>query len=364
MILHLYFARRFLTMFLSILTVFALFLALLDLVDQLRRFGSDVSFGQVVYLTLLNLPSGLYEILPLVMILATAALFLMMARSSELVGVRAAGRSGLTALAGPVAVALVISGVSVAILNPIVAATSRQSSDLTESYKSNGASTISIGREGLWLRQGGDEGDTVIRAARANPDATVLYEVSFVEYEAESGPLRRIEAEEAALQDGAWVLRDAKAWPLQSGRSPEGMSERFERLELPSDLTQDGIRDRFGKPSSVAIWDLPEFIEGLEMAGFSARRHVVWLQMELARPVFLVAMVLVAAGFTMRPARLGRTGLHVLAAVLLGFGLYYVRNFAQIMGENGQLPPILAAWIPPIASLLLALGLVLQMEDG
>ena len=49
---------------------------------------------------------------------------------------------------------------------------------------------------------------------------------------------------------------------------------------------------------------------------------------------------------------------------MLGFGLYYVRNFAQILGENGQLNPLLAAWVPPVAALLLALGLVLQMEEG
>lgn len=86
--------------------------------------------------------------------------------------------------------------------------------------------------------------------------------------------------------------------------------------------------------------------------------------MELARPLFLIAMVLVGAAFTMRPARLGRTGMAVLSAVLLGFGLYYVRNFAQILGESGQLSPIMAAWIPPVAAVLLALGLILHMEDG
>jgi lipopolysaccharide export system permease protein len=41
-----------------------------------------------------------------------------------------------------------------------------------------------------------------------------------------------------------------------------------------------------------------------------------------------------------------------------------VRNFAQILGENGQLNPLAAAWIPPLASVLLALGLILHREDG
>ena len=86
--------------------------------------------------------------------------------------------------------------------------------------------------------------------------------------------------------------------------------------------------------------------------------------MEFARPLFLMAMVLVGASFTMRHTRFGKTGVAVLAAIMMGFGLYYVRNFAQILGENGQLPTMIAAWTPPIASILLALGLLLHMEDG
>ena len=66
----------------------------------------------------------------------------------------------------------------------------------------------------------------------------------------------------------------------------------------------------------------------------------------------------------MRHTRFGGTGVAVLASVLLGFGLYFVRSFAQILGENGQIPVILAAWAPPVASILLALGLLLHAEDG
>ena len=109
---------------------------------------------------------------------------------------------------------------------------------------------------------------------------------------------------------------------------------------------------------------MPAFIQELEQAGFSARRHQVWMQAELARPVFLTAMVLVAAAFTMRHTRFGGTGTAVLAAVLMGFGLFFIRSFAQILGENGQIPVVLAAWAPPGAAVLLTLGLLLHAEDG
>ena len=54
----------------------------------------------------------------------------------------------------------------------------------------------------------------------------------------------------------------------------------------------------------------------------------------------------------------------VLFAILLSFAIYFLRNFAQILGENGQLPALLAAWAPPLAAITLSLGILLHNEDG
>jgi lipopolysaccharide export system permease protein len=365
MILHFYFARRFLTGFVLISAVLFALLVLVDMVEQARRFGSyDIGWQRIFGLTMLNTPATMNLILPLIMILATVVLFLSLARSSELVVTRAAGRSALTALQAPVMVAFIIGVMAVGMLNPIVAATAKRYVQVSENIRAGGASALSISHEGLWLRQGGEQGQTVIRAWRSNADASVLYDVTFISYAPEGGPIRRIEATSAELEENSWVLTGAKSWPLEVGVNAEGNAEFFETLTLPSNLTLDRIRESISDPGAVSIYDLPEFISQLEQAGFSPRRHKVWLQTELARPFFLVAMVLVASAFTMRHTRFGGTGVAVLASVLLGFGLYFIRSFAQILGENGQIPVILAAWAPPVASILLALGLLLHAEDG
>ena len=86
--------------------------------------------------------------------------------------------------------------------------------------------------------------------------------------------------------------------------------------------------------------------------------------MELALPLLLAAMVLIAAGFTMRHARMAKTGTLVLFAMLSGFGVFFLRNFGQILGETGQIPVLMAAWTPPLAAAMLALGFLLHLEDG
>ena len=365
MILSGYFARKFLMAFLLVFGVFLLIMMLLDMLEQIRKFSdNDVGLSQAAELAALNVPSSLYRILPLITILATIMLFLNLARTSELVATRAAGRSALRCLVAPVSTALVIGGISVAVLNPMVAATSKQYELLSNQYSNGDQSVLSISREGLWLRQGGADGQIVIRAARANLEGTRLFDVTFIGFAAGGGPAIRIEAASAELTPGAWDLTDVKRWSFDAGTNPERLSQRMATLSVPTDLTREQIRDSFGTPSVIPIWELPAFIDRLALAGFSARQHRVWFQMELAMPLLLAAMVLVGAGFTMRHARFGRTGTMVLFALLAGFSIFFLRNFAQVLGENGQIPVLLAAWTPPVAAILLSLGLLLHLEDG
>jgi lipopolysaccharide export system permease protein len=363
MILHRYFARRFLLTFLATFAVFFAMLLVIDLIDQVRRFrADDAGLLQIFALSLLNVPRFIYLILPLIMILATIALFLALARSSELVVTRAAGRSALVALLGPVTVALMIGLVAVAAFNPIVAATSREYEARAGDLRGR-ASVLAVSEDGLWLRQGDEGGQAVINAARSNLDGTTLQDVTVITFDAAGHPDRRMAAASAVLMQGAWDLRDVKVWPL-SAENPEAEAMNLVSLTLPSTLTPAQIRDSFGTPSTIPIWDLPRFIAQLQDAGFTARRHQVYFHMELALPAFLIAMVLIGAAFTLRHQRGGRTGVMVLFAILLSFAVYFLRNFAQILGETGDIPVLLAAWVPPLVGIGLALGLLLHLEDG
>lgn len=363
MTLHLYFARKFLWTFLGIMTVFLVLLALIDVVDEVEDFP-ELPLWEVLEIVALNLPHANYEILPLIVILASVALFIRLSRTSELVVLRAAGRSALSGLMAPVAMAATIGIVSITVLNPIVAASSKRYADLVNSHRGGGSNVLAISSDGLWLRQGSELGQTVIHATHARSDLRVLYNTTFIAFAPDGQPQKRVTARTARLGKGEWMLRGVKVWNLLPGGNSESTASLVPQYSVPSSLTHDGIIDSFGKPEFIPLWDLPMFITQLEEAGFSARRYSVWYQMELARPLFLMALVMVAASFTMRHARLSNTGISVLSAIMLGFSLHYIRNFAQVLGENGQIPIILAAWAPPIASFLLAFGILLHKEDG
>ncbi|WP_226550947.1 LPS export ABC transporter permease LptG [Celeribacter naphthalenivorans] len=363
--LDLYFGRRFLRALLIVLALFGGLILMVESLDQLRDL-SDLGIGgaAILQMALLRVPRTLYEILPIIVMIATLVLFLGLARSSELVVARAAGRSALRSLVPPMTVAFLFGVLSITVFNPI-AATSERSYERRITLMSQGeAQVFSVSDEGLWLREGTANGQMVIRASRSNLDGSELQDVSFVGFAPDSTPLYRIEAQTAEIEDGQWHLRNAKRWPLLGAANPEVAATLHDDLTLPTSLSPNEIRDRFGAPEAVPFWELTGYIEKLEVAGFSARSYRMWLQSELALPFSFIAMALIAAGFTMRHTRLGNTSSRVVTAMLLAFSFYFLRSFAIVMGQNGLLPITLAAWAPPLAVILATLALLLHLEDG
>lgn len=146
MILARYVANRYLRAFLLLAGVF-LAILLIDMVEQIRRAADmGITIGTAARLSALSVVAGSFgNILPLIALLAGIMLFLNLSRSSEMVAIRASGRSGLRTVPAPAVMAALICIAAVAILNPIVAATQTHYLAAVARIES-GASTVSLAR--------------------------------------------------------------------------------------------------------------------------------------------------------------------------------------------------------------------------
>ena len=210
------------------------------------------------------------------------------------------------------------------------------------------------------MRQNSANGDgqTVIHAARVQPDELRLEQVIVFEFSEGDKFIARIDAKAALLQDGRWQLSDA--WLTRPGRA----GVFVETQDLATDLTPDKIQESFASPDTVALWNLPRFIRVLEETGFSPVAHQLQLHTLLAEPVLLAAMVLIAATFSLRLTRRGGTVLLVGAGVLVSFFLFLLTNVIQALGLGVSVPVLLAAWTPAGVSLLAGITSLLHLEDG
>ncbi len=354
-----YIARQFTVWYLSFLFGLLGVILLATTVDLLDRLASkDASLAVVVEMVLLKLPFLSQEVMPFTVLFAVLACFWRLTRSQEFVVTRAAGISVWQALVPVLGVSLLIGAITVAVLNPVGSALLSRFETLEARYIHNQASTLSVSRQGLWLRQADEGGQSVIHARRITHETMTLQDVIIFRFAEADRFIGRIDAERAVLLPGRWQL--SNAW-----KSGPGIRELFvEKLEIPTELSREKILDSFAPPETIAIWNLPEFIELLENAGFSATPHKLQFHRLLATPLLLAALVLLAASFSLRSQRRGRVGLVILGGVLSGFLLYFVSNIVFALGLSGDIPVILAAWTPASVTLMLGVAVLLHLEDG
>src|SRR6201999_1528155 len=100
---------------------------------------------------------------------------------------------------------------------------------------------------------------------------------------------------------------------------PDAAPRYQAELLFPTDLTVHRVQESFASPSSLSFWALPGFIHLLEHSGFSAIQHELAFQALLALPLLCATMALVAAGFSMRPARRGGVAQMIGRGVGTGF---------------------------------------------
>ncbi|MEM6972311.1 MAG: LptF/LptG family permease [Pseudomonadota bacterium] len=387
-----YIARRFLaTTVLSFLAVFLLIVV----VELVERMGDNsegrAGFADLIGMALLHAPSIAMIAAPFTVMLAAMACFARLARASETVVARAAGVSAWGLLGPAVIGAAALGVIAFSVYNPVAASMAARFEALEAKYFGRSSSSLSVSSSGLWLRQTGRvdgiDVQTVIRAERASSTVDRLWSVSVFRFATGDRMVERMEARTAVLEPGAWRMNAVRRWQIEDaemvGPSPAPaagdtaatpparpepgagpLAETVDMIRLPTDLTPERIIESFAPPETVGFWSLPDFIAVLEEQGLAADRHKLQWHRLISSPLVFAAMVMIGAAFSMRPSRLGGLGVMALGCVATGFGYFFLTDLAHALGATGTIPVTVAAWAPPASGALLALGLLLHVEDG
>ena len=353
-----YFSQRFTNWILGVfLTVFGL-IYLIDFVEALRRTG-DTPGATVSLLALLSLyrtPVVAEQVMPFAVMFGSMGAFLALSRKLELVVTRAAGVS-VWQFAFPAVFVAVVGGILATTVYDPLSAHLKQRADSMES-KLVGRGTKSPAKTVMWLRQRSVDGQAVVRVGFAADGGDTLKNVTVFEFDEKGVFQQRVDAEEASLREGYWLLHDARL--IIPGVEPETHAAYI----VATNLSRDQLRQTFLPPENVPFWQLPAIVSQSELAGLEATRYRLRYQKLVAQPVMFVAMVLVAASVSLRFFRFGGVAPMVLAGVMAGFVLYVASELVENLGAAGFVGPGVAAWLPASVGTLLGVLSLLHQEDG
>lgn len=359
--LSIYIGRHFLINVAIVLCTISMLIMVLDTIELIRDTGnSSITTALLIELTLLKLPQLMQETIPFIILIAGILTFTRLTHSYELVVARASGISVWQFLAPVVLICLTLGTFMITIFNPVSSALlTKHEKIINKQFKGN-VHTLSVSSSGLWLREYNEETQErmIIHASHVANTTSELFNFSIIFFNQENAFLRRIDAKSARLEPQKWVLNDA----LYTGHNQK--TTRKKTSEIPTNILLEKLQNSFTSPKSISFWELPTFIRTLEATGFSALPHKLHWHTLLVSPIFLCAMVFIAAAFSLSPPRQNRTGLLITGGTMVGFIIYYFSGIINALGEAGTIPIMLAAWAPVIISIIIGTALMLHLEDG
>lgn len=329
-----------------------------DFVEMLRRAGNHPGITPlfVAFLSALRTPSVAEQVLPFCVLFGTMTAFIDLTRRLELIVARAAGVSVWQFLLPPVGIALLIGIASVTALNP-VSAQLKQKADVIEDHIF-GRNGQSEGDTGLWVRQPSIDGQAFLHGDESSDDGTKIIGVNGYLYDPDGHFDLKVKAKEGQLLGGVWRLKNVLI------TTPGQDAMRVGTFLIASNVAPEHLAETFLAPESVPFWALPRLRQETDAAGLDSTGFSLQYQTLLARPLLLIAMVLIAAAFSLRFFRFGGVGRMVGSGLAAGFVLYLLTKMVADLGSSGLLSASVAAWSPAIVGSMLGVLALLQREDG
>lgn len=355
----LYFFRHAFIHFFNVLFVLCLITTLSEIIEYSKQNANleEGGFLLSTQMALLHLPYMIQRLLPYAILFGTMLSLLRLLKNSELVVARAAGLNIWQCCLPYIVLAILIGIANIGVLSPITAVTQTKLLQIESNFFQKNDSRLQVSGGGFWLHQQNYDKSSIIHANSIDPEKMELQKVIIFRYD-KNKFYERIDGKSAILKNGFWEVVDAIRTDYQQ------KTNKLDIYRLYTSLTSTKIKESFAPPETMSFWSMLKFIEAIENAGFSSRKHLIHWHSLLASPFLFIGMVLIGASFSVRP--LGRKGIgtRVFAGILLAFLIFFLNDIATVLGQGSNSPVEIAAWVPALIPILLSASILLYLEDG
>lgn len=342
------------------------------LVDELDTVGDTFPLSALFYLQVLSIPTRLYDLLPIGVLIGAILALSSLAQRNELVILRVSGVSGfgLLKMLWTVSLPIIVGALILSeFLTPIAEIKSSETNLLMRGKVEGGRLS-----SGYWFKEPTPNGGMrIINVGNLLSSGNVA---NLRVYEFPDGQKLSLVAQSASgrFTDGKLVMQqvtenhispsieqtlsDAKV----SSTPAVTITQTAER-SFDTSLTAERLVARILTPERMSMLALSDYIDYLDRNQLQADRQIVAIWRKLAYPFTLLVMLTIAAPISFMQTRRGGVGAKVFLGILLGTGFFMINQLALNVSLLYNWSPIVTALLPNIGAMILALTAVFTMEN-
>ena len=347
-----YIINNFLATTIKIFFIFFALTFVLTIFEEISFFkDTEISFFVPLFLTLLSVPSVLYEVIPFIFLISTQFFFIKLGDRDELIAFKNFGLNNTKVLKLISFTTLLIGILVITIFYNVSANMQNLYLEIKNKYTLDSKYLAAITENGLWIKDEIDENINIINAEKI--DKNKLINVDIIQFDRNFNLLKIINANEVDITNNKWHSDNVVSSKYDS------LEKRTKHLEFQSNFNYEKINSLFSNLSSLDLWALNKVKKDYEALNYSTTEINSHIQKIFSYPIYLMIMTVLAATIMMNIKYDKPKVFHLIFGILLSVVIYYINFFLGVLGKNETIPITVSIWMPIVLLIIASsIGLI------
>ncbi len=293
-ILFIYLARNFLlslSITICLISSCIFFANIFDILNRLK--ATIVPLSVIGKLAFLKMPYLINETLPISILISILFFSYKLSRRNELIILFSDGISIWKFLQPIFFITLLLSVISIAIMQPISAYLLTKQEILEKKITNQRiVNSISIADGGLYISENIDDESRIYITKSLSPETSSLLGITIISLDKNYNFIKRIDSPIAILNNKKLELFQGAIEIDQ-----EGEAKYYPYIVLDTNLDFKYIIDRFSSPENIAFWELGNLAKKLTESGINADKFIFHYYKLLFKPIYILSLIFIAACF-------------------------------------------------------------------
>ncbi|MCX8520398.1 MAG: LPS export ABC transporter permease LptG [Rhodoferax sp.] len=328
-----------------------------DLVEELRSVSQGDAPGYRIPQALLYIglmvPSHVYELMPITVLIGTIFVMARLAQSSEFTILRTSGLGPWRALRTLLTLGLAFVLLTFAVGDYLAPWTDKTAQLL----KARSQGQVTVGKTGAWLKEKQAYGSFAVNVGALSSDGN-MKDVRIFEFD-NQGHLVSVTLGQTARfgENDDWLLHQVERTEFSNADQQSGQVARLvtDSFRWPTLVTAEMVAAAVLRPERMGTIDLFQYIQHLSSNNQSAQKYAIQFWKKVFYPLSCLVMVVLALPIAYFHFRSGSLASYVFGGVMAGISFVLLNNVLSDLGTLQGWQPWFTAALPGLIYSLLSL---------
>ncbi len=350
-----YIFKKFLINLAKVTFVFSTVILIMNLFEEINFFkDSEGVILLPLYLTLLNIPSILFEIFPFVFLISTLFFFIEVIDKDEINILKLYGITNLKIIQILSFLTFVIGFLILILFYNISSNLKFFYFELKNKYTKDDKYLAVVTGNGLWIRDEVGEFVNYINAEKLENDN--LYDVTISQFNENFEIEKVIISKKANIKSKNWTLYN----PIVNYQNN---SSSFDKLDFFSNFDEERMLSIFDNLSSLDLLQLEALKKDYEMLGYNTEMINGYKHRLYSYPLYLAIMVCIGSILMLNIKYNRSKVVSITLGVTISVIIYYINYFFNVIIETKDVPYLTSIWGPQIVLTLIIITNLIRINE-